>query len=109
MYRFRPTLGSSGIDEWGWRPAGCDPQGAASVSHPLAGKHIVITRPEAQAQEFVDLLRQVGAIPIIFPTIQIAPLADNTQLDAALGRLKEYDWVVFTSANGVRVVCDRMQ
>jgi uroporphyrinogen-III synthase len=51
----------------------------------------------------------VGAIPIIFPTIQIAPLMDNTQLDAALGRLKDYDWVVFTSANGVRVVCDRLQ
>lgn len=79
------------------------------MNHPLAGKHIVITRPEAQAQEFVDLLRQAGALPVMFPTIQIAPLADSSQLDAVLGKVDNYDWVVFTSANGVRFVCDRLQ
>jgi len=75
----------------------------------IAGKRVVITRPETQAQDFVDRLRQAGAVPVIFPTIQIEPLADNTQLDAALKQLAIYDWIIFTSANGVRVVCDRMQ
>ncbi len=75
----------------------------------LEGKRIVITRPEAQAQEFVDFLRQAGAFPIIFPTIQIAPLMDNKRLDLALMRLANYDWIIFTSANGVRVACDRLQ
>ncbi len=41
---------------------------------PLAGKRIVITRPEAQAAEFIDLLRRAGAVPILFPTIAVAPV-----------------------------------
>jgi uroporphyrinogen-III synthase len=79
------------------------------VTHPLAGKRVVSTRPEAQAQEFVAMLREAGAIPVIFPTIQIAPLEDTSELDSALRRLSDYEWVVFTSVNGVNQSLERMQ
>ncbi|MCC7448521.1 MAG: uroporphyrinogen-III synthase [Anaerolineae bacterium] len=78
------------------------------MTHPLAGKRIAITRPEAQAADFVAALRQAGAIPIIFPTIQIAPIPDNEPLDSALRNLNHYAWVVFTSVNGVKVALDRL-
>ena len=80
---------------------------------PLAGKRIVITRPQAQAAEFIDLLRGAGAVPIRFPTIGVVPVEANEALDRALRDIDKgpgrYNWVVFTSANGVRFVLDRMQ
>jgi uroporphyrinogen-III synthase len=79
------------------------------MTHPLAGKRIVATRAEGQTEELIALLREAGATPIVFPTIGIAPLEDYTALDAALAHLPSYDWVIFTSANGVRHVCERMQ
>jgi uroporphyrinogen-III synthase len=79
------------------------------TAHPLSGKRIVSTRAEEQSREFVTKLREVGAAPIIFPTIRIAPLDDFRELDGALRRLREYDWLVFTSVNGVRSVVERMQ
>ena len=74
----------------------------------LAGKRIVITRPGAQAQQFVTMLRQAGAVLIIFPTIQIEPIPNNVQLVTALDQLSGYDWVVFTSVNGVNIVLDQL-
>lgn len=76
---------------------------------PLKGRRIVSTRPETQAGEFVSLLREAGAVPIIFPTIQITPLSDTGRLDGALKTLSAYDWVIFTSVNGVTVTVDRMK
>lgn len=75
----------------------------------LSGKRIVITRPEAQTRPFVAILREAGAVPIIFPTIAIVPIEHNTALDNALRRLRDYDWVIFTSANGVHISLERMQ
>jgi uroporphyrinogen-III synthase len=72
-------------------------------------KRIVITRPAAQVQAVADLISESGDFPIVFPTIQIEPLDDNEALDAALRRLHVYDWVIFTSANGVNLVTDRMR
>ena len=75
----------------------------------LEGRRIVLPRAADQAEEFCRALREAGAVPIVFPTIGIAPLDDYAALDAALLSLASYDWVVFTSANGVRVVCDRVR
>src|SRR4051812_36937376 len=75
----------------------------------LAGKRIVATRAEGQTAHFVEMLKEAGAVPIIFPTIEIVPLDDYRELDAALQRLPSYDWVIFTSVNGVRNVFARMQ
>src|SRR5690349_1996951 len=78
------------------------------MSGSLAGKRVVVTRAEAQADEYVNMLRQAGAVPILFPTIEIQPIPDNKALDSALSNLRDYDWIIFTSTNGVRTVLDRM-
>jgi uroporphyrinogen III methyltransferase/synthase len=68
---------------------------------PLFGRGIVITRPEAQAEGFAELLRAQGARVIPFPVIRIAPPESWDPLDQALDKLETYPWIVFTSANGV--------
>jgi len=74
---------------------------------PLFGRRIVVTRARAQAGQFADLLEAMGAEVIPFATIELLP-APPAALDAAIRRAAEFDWVVFTSANGVRVFFDRM-
>ena len=68
---------------------------------PLFGRGVVITRPEAQAESFADLLHDMGARVIHFPTIKIVPPESWEACDAALKRLDTYQWIIFTSANGV--------
>jgi uroporphyrinogen III methyltransferase/synthase len=68
---------------------------------PLFGRGIVVTRPEAQAEEFAELLRAQGARVIPFPVIRIASPESSAPLDQALDKLETYHWIVFTSANGV--------
>lgn len=75
---------------------------------PLAGRRIVVTRAAAQAAALVGRLRELGADAIELPAIEIRPPADWTELDAAIARLHEYDWLVFTSANGVRFFLERL-
>jgi len=75
---------------------------------PLAGKRILVTRSRAQAADLCDKLSALGAQPIVFPTIDIAPLEDHTALDRAIADLSRYQWVVFTSVNGVAAVWDRL-
>jgi uroporphyrinogen-III synthase len=69
---------------------------------------VLVTRPEEQADDLVARLRELGAEPVICPTIQIAPPASLAPLDAAVERLASYDWVIFTSVNGVRYFFERM-
>ncbi len=76
---------------------------------PLAGRRIVVTRAGAQAGDLVARLLALGAEPIECPAISIAPLLDFTQLDKAIGNLKSYDWVIFTSVNGVAAFTARMR
>lgn len=76
----------------------------------LAGKRILITRPREQAADLEQRLRELGAIPIAFPTIRIvAPTDQYAALDAALRQLATFDWAIFTSVNGVRHVWQRLQ
>ncbi|HKZ71098.1 MAG TPA: uroporphyrinogen-III synthase [Anaerolineales bacterium] len=74
----------------------------------IVGQRIVITRPQAQADELCDRLTALGAIPVLFPTIEIAPLDDYSAVDAAIRELAQYDWIVFTSANGVVAFWSRL-
>ena len=71
-------------------------------------KRILVTRPREQADGFIDGLKAAGFEPICFPVIQIRPMEDNTQLDQALKNLDKYEWIVFTSVNGVDVVFNRL-
>lgn len=69
---------------------------------------ILVTRPRSQADGFVDGLKVAGFEPIPFPVIEVRPMEDNAELDRALKQLGSYEWVVFTSVNGVDVVLDRL-
>ncbi len=75
---------------------------------PLFGQRIAITRPRTQSAEMVLKLRDLGAQPIEFPTISIEPASDYAPLDRAIAHLFEYDWLLFTSVNGVRAFFDRL-
>jgi uroporphyrinogen-III synthase len=67
----------------------------------LTGARVVITRPEGQSETLSRRLRSLGAIPVLFPVIAIAPPEVGGALDRALAHLADYDWIIFTSVNGV--------
>jgi uroporphyrinogen III methyltransferase/synthase len=67
----------------------------------LAGRTILITRAREQSGEFGSRLEDLGAEVIEFPTIEIVPPLSWEELDRAIDRLPSYDWVIFTSVNGV--------
>lgn len=75
---------------------------------PLLGKGVVVTRAREQASGLAEALHELGADVVQFPTIEILPLADYTPVDAAIRDLPGYDWVVFTSVNGVRHFRNRL-
>ncbi|MBX6340915.1 MAG: uroporphyrinogen-III synthase, partial [Thermomicrobiaceae bacterium] len=65
-------------------------------------------RARGQADSLSDLLHAAGATPVPLPAIEIVPPADLGPLDAAARDLERYDWVVFTSANGVDALVARL-
>lgn len=73
---------------------------------PLLGQGVVVTRSREQASDLVVHLESLGACCFEFPTIEIAPMPDRAPIKAAVARLSEYDWLVFTSVNGVRLFWD---
>jgi len=78
------------------------------MTPPLTGKRILVTRPRAQSADLCDRLAALGAEPIVFPTIEIAPLENTTPLDQAINQLSHYHWVIFTSVNGVAAFWGRL-
>jgi len=70
---------------------------------PLFGKKIVVTRTRNQASSMAAKLAALGARAIEFPTIEIKPADDMTELHSAIDKLNAYDWVVFTSQNGINI------
>jgi uroporphyrinogen III methyltransferase/synthase len=75
---------------------------------PLFGQKIVVTRAPNQASEFSERLRGLGADAIELPVISIQPPEDPAPLDQAIGNLASYDWLIFTSVNGVRFFTERL-
>jgi uroporphyrinogen III methyltransferase/synthase len=75
---------------------------------PLFGQRIVVTRAEGQAGELASKLRALGANAIEFPVIEIRPPSDPGPLDRAIAGLSSYDWLLFTSVNGVRAFIERL-
>ena len=68
---------------------------------PLFGKTVVVTRPEHQAEGFIEQLLERGAEPFLFPVIDMVEPDDAGPLDNAIKNLAVYDGVIFTSVNGV--------
>jgi len=75
---------------------------------PLAGKTVVVTRGRDQSADIAAELEALGAIVINCPTIEIAPPTTWQQLDGSITKLEEYDWIVFTSTNGVNFFFQRL-
>ncbi|MGH7969116.1 MAG: uroporphyrinogen-III C-methyltransferase, partial [Limisphaerales bacterium] len=68
---------------------------------PLFGQRVVVTRSREQAGQLSNRLRDLGAEVLEVPTIKIEPPTHKTELVDSLLELNSYDWLVFTSANGV--------
>ncbi|MFN2516969.1 MAG: uroporphyrinogen-III synthase [Pyrinomonadaceae bacterium] len=81
---------------------------AVTKPQPLAGRSVVITRAQAQVNEFVTQLEQFGASVIVCPTIEIRELESYERLDEAIDHLYGYDWIIFTSVNGVEYFFKRL-
>jgi uroporphyrinogen III methyltransferase/synthase len=69
---------------------------------PLFGQKIVVTRDRTQAADLADPLEALGAEVLLLPAIEIREVQDPQPLQDAIARLDSYDWLIFTSANGVR-------
>jgi uroporphyrinogen III methyltransferase/synthase len=79
-------------------------------SRPLFGRRVLVTRPAHQAEGMVRKLEHLGAVVARMPVVEIREPADFAPLDAALAQLRagEWDWLVFTSANGVHGLLRRL-
>jgi uroporphyrinogen III methyltransferase/synthase len=68
----------------------------------LRDKRVLVTRATGQNVKLSQQLASVGAVPVEFPTIQIGPPTDPTPLNTAIANLANYQWLILTSANGVK-------
>jgi len=75
---------------------------------PLLGKQIVVTRARKQASGFLKMLSDAGAECLECPTIAVAPPPSWEALDNAISRISEYEWLIFTSVNGVSFFFERL-
>lgn len=89
-----------------------------SRAKPLLGLRIGLTRAETQVEEVETRVARMGGSSVLLPTIRIEPVEDHAALDAALEELGRhragdmpggYDWVVFTSVNGVAAFFERLR
>ena len=78
------------------------------MEQPLTGRTVVVTRAAAQAEVFVIALESYGANVIPCPTIEITEPESYERLDEAIDHLYGYDWLIFTSANGVEYFLRRL-
>src|SRR5918998_2736516 len=77
-------------------------------ARPLEGRTVVVTRALKQAAEFAAELEAFGARVVACPTIEIVEPESYAELDEAIENLFGYDWLVFTSANGVEFFLRRL-
>ena len=76
---------------------------------PLFGKKIIVTRAREQASSLVERLEEYGAHVIEFPVIEIVEPEDYSELDNAIKNIKTYNWIIFTSVNGVKFFLNRLK
>lgn len=77
------------------------------TAQPLLNRRILVTRGASQAPKLSDGLRELGAVPIEVPVLEIVPPESYEPLDAAVRDLGQYDWLIVTSSNTVRVLAER--
>lgn len=81
----------------------------ARASGALAGRTVVITRPEGQGSELAALIAARGGSSVQLPVVRIGPPESWQPLDAAILAADTFDWIVFASVNGVRAFCERLR
>ncbi len=79
------------------------------MSKPLFGKTIVVTRDADSNADFAAKIISKGGNPVEFTTIKIKPLTQTNKFLKTLTKITEYDWLIFTSANGVNIFFDVLQ
>jgi uroporphyrinogen III methyltransferase/synthase len=89
--------------------AGLRPRLAWAEQRPLFGRRVLVTRPRHQAGDLVRRLEELGAVPVVLPVVEIREPADWAPVDRALADLPRYQWLVFTSANGVHALLRRLR
>jgi uroporphyrinogen III methyltransferase/synthase len=75
----------------------------------LRGKRVLVLRPAHQAQATAEAVRRRLAEPVVFPVIELCPPPDPGAVDRALRARSSYDWILFTSANGVESTFQALQ
>ncbi|MDZ8094880.1 MAG: uroporphyrinogen-III synthase [Nostoc sp. DedQUE05] len=75
---------------------------------PLYGKRILVTAPRNYAYRLSEQIIKQGGLPVFMPTIETCYLSNYTQLDAVLADINEFDWIVFTSRNGITAFFQRI-
>ncbi len=78
------------------------------ASRPLFGQRVLLTRPRDQSGELIALFRELGAEVAVQPAIEIGPPSDWQPVDEAMECLDRYDWLVFSSVNGVDYLVERL-
>jgi uroporphyrinogen III methyltransferase/synthase len=78
------------------------------TTRPLFGRTVLITRPEQQSDDLAARLRNLGANVLRQPAIEIGQPTDWTPVDQTIDRLPEFDWLVFSSSNGVEYFLGRL-
>src|SRR4030095_2497630 len=75
----------------------------------LRGKRILVTRARSQALSLVQRIESLGGEVVEFPTIEIRPPESYGPLDQAIKQIASYDWLIFTSVNGVEQFLTRYE
>ncbi len=84
------------------------PRSVPDAEQPLAGRKVIVTRSPKQSSEMVRFLEKLGAEVIACPTIEIKAPTSWEQMDSALAKLSWFDWLAFTSSNGVEYFLRRL-
>jgi uroporphyrinogen III methyltransferase/synthase len=84
------------------------PQRSWFENRPLFGQRVLVTRPRHQAAQMTRQLEELGAIVYSLPAVEIVDPPDWSPVDSAIQQLQQFDWIVFTSSNGVEKFMSRL-
>jgi len=107
-------------DQHGWQPKPSEASWALALNwthpeegfrarQPLAGRHYIVTRQQQQGRDFCQKLQALGASVEAIPTIDFQPPDSLAAIQQALASLESWDWIIFTSPNGVKFFFEYLQ